>query len=285
MVSLAGNLAEDTMKSVGCNFKSCLKEFCGDISFFGKDQSHARLNRFYFDMGLGAFNNPLTKQLQKVFVKNGYLGLGPSDGMIGNLHPTAGTPSAFGKSDVQYRFGFGYCISRFLRVGLDFRDIPATFADGYVSKSPYDYADADKQEELVKGNFTKFNITVQLINYHSDNRKLVDISMTGALIDYNFTYLTAMNINQYDTTTQLQIIGQAQIKNTYQAWGESLGLNADIYLTKHFSLQLTEEFLFNVKTEVPEVSFSSYPYERKIDAHTLNFQTSIFSAALAFHFW
>jgi hypothetical protein len=263
------------------NWKEAGKQF----KFFGKSSDPSyHYNKFLFDVGIGPYNNPTSDKLQHVFVINGYSGLAAPDGLIGNLQSIGGSPAVYGQKALQFHVGFGYSINKFLTFGIEFRGIPATYTQGYIAKLPYDYANPDMVQESANANCTQYKISVLVLTFEQNHKKLFDLSVGAAMVHYTFDIQTQLNINQYDTTSNLQIVGQSNIENFSKVWGQAFNAHLDIYFTKYLSLQLAEDYFINVLASVPTVEYDDYPYSRVVKAHTLNYLNFTFSGALAFHF-
>jgi hypothetical protein len=263
------------------NWKEVGKKF----KFFGKSSDSAyHFSRCHFDVGVGEYSNPASDKLQHVFVINGYSGLAAPDGLLGDIRSIGGNPQIYGQHTTQFHVGFGYSINKFLTIGIDFRGVPATYAQGFLAKTPYDFANPDMVQESVNANSTQYKISVLVLTFEQDHRKLIDLSIGAAMVHYTFDIQTQMNINQYDTTTNLQFVSQGNIENFSKVWGQAFNIHGDIYFTKYFSLQLSGDYFINVLASVPTVEFTDGPFTRTLNAHTLNYHNLTFSGALAFHF-
>ena len=256
------------------------------FKFLGKSSDTSyRYNKVHFDVGIGHYNNPASDKLQRVFTANGYSGLASSDGLLGNIQSISGSPVVYGQHAVQFHIGFGYSVNKFLTFGIDFRGIPNTYVQGYISKVPYDYANPDMVQESVNANMTQYKVNVLVFTFEQNHKKFIDFSVGAAMVHYTFDIKTQLNINQYDTTSNLQIVGQTNIENFSKVWGQAFNAHLDIYFSNHFSLQLSEDYFINVLASVPAVAFTDGSYTRTVNAHTLNYLNSTFSGALAYHFW
>ena len=279
---------EDSVKAKACKWycpKINCKELCKQIKFFGKSSdAEYRYSRAYFDVGAGAYVNPAATNLQNAFVINGYSDLSPSNGMLGDTRSVSGKPVVYGKKNIQFHIGFGFNLNRFLELGIEFRNIPAMYVNGYLAKQPYDYANPDLVQERISATSTQYKVNILVLTLEQNHRKFIDLSVGAAMVHYTFDIQTQLNINQYDTITNKQIVSQSNVSNSSKVWGEGMNLHADIYFSKNFSLQLSGETFFNVVASVPLVQYADGPFNRVVGAHTLNYLNTTFSGALAFHF-
>ncbi len=276
---------DDSTKQSSCHWY-CPKIDWKQVQFFGKSSdTNYRYNKVYFEVGVGNYNNPAADRLERKFSDLGYSGLSSSDGLLGDIRTVSGKPTMFGKKDIQFHLGFGYSVNKYLSFGIDFRNIPSMNVQGYVAKVPYDYTNPDLVQESVSATTTQYKVNVLLLTIEQNHRKVFDVSAGAAMVHYTFDVETQLNINQYDTTSNLQIVGQANIVTTPKVWGQAFNVHSDIYFTKNFSLQLSGDYFFNVVASIPTIVFNDGPYQRRVGDHTLNFLHATFSGGLAFHFW
>ena len=292
-IAFGGELnVKDSVKSNPCKFciKSCLKDFAGNLTYLGKSlDPDYKYKKLHLTIGGATFTNPLSAQLQKVFIQNGYSGIASTPETIGTTNYASGNPYIYNERDIQSHIGFGYSFTKFLTLGFVFRNIPAVYVDGYIGKTPYDYASPDLEEELIKGSSTEYRAQILAVSYNINHKKLIDLSVGFGMVHYTFSINSQMNINQYDTATSQQIIGQGSISNSSKAWSEAVNLHLDVYFNKYFSLELEGEQFLSVNVKVPEQQFSdgpstnTYLFTRTINAHTLIFMNTVYSLGLAFH--
>jgi hypothetical protein len=284
--------ARDSVKSK--SFKVCIKDgwksFRNHLTYLGKSNDpDYKYKKFHLAIGGADFINPLSGQLQKVFIQNGYSGIVNTSDLIGSTDYTSGKPIIYNEKDIQSHISISYSFTRYLTIGLIFRNIPIVYIDGYVDKSPYDYASPDLEEEMIKGSSTEYRAEILALSYNVKDKKLVDLSVGLGLVHYTFSINSQMNINQYDTATSQQIVGQTAISNTSKGWGEATNVRADIFFNKYFSLELEGDYFFDINVNVPKQQFSDGPltnpnlFTRTINAHTLNYKNTAFSVGLAFH--
>jgi hypothetical protein len=282
----------DSIKSK--TFKVCItdswKNFKSHLTYLGKSNDpDYKYKKFHMSIGGAEFINPLSSQLQDVFIQNGYSGIASSSETIGRTEYTSGNPYVYNEKDVQSHISIGYSFTKFLTIGLIFRNIPMVYVDGYLGKSPYDYASPDLEEEMIKGSSTEYRAEVLAVSYNVNNKKIVDLLLGLGLVHYTFSINSQMNINQYDTATSQQIVGQTTINNTSKGWSEAANIRADIFLNKYFSLEIEGEYFFDINVTVPQQQFSDGPltnpnlFTRTINAHTLSYKNTAFSFGLAFH--
>jgi hypothetical protein len=285
--------AKDSVKSKSCKFcfiKTGCKDFVSHLTYFGKSSNpDYKYKKLHLAIGGAPFINPLSGQLQKVFIQNGYSGIASSQETIGTTDYASGNPYVYNEKDIQSHISIGYSFTKFLAFDVIFRNIPLVYVDGYIGKSPYDYAPPDLEEEAINASSTEYRAEILAVSYNLNNKKLIDLSVGFGMVHYNFSINSLMSINQYDTTSMQQIVGQTTINNSSKAWSEAVNLHSDVFFNKYFSLEIEGEQFFTVMIKVPEQQFSDGPltnpnlFTRTINAHTLSYKNSAFSVGLAFH--